>query len=263
MNKYMLENEKVNEPYYTKIWARFLVSDLDYQRVVDTNRVKEIVRNFNPNLVNPLKVSRRDGRYYVFDGQHTLGALKLINNSDDFKVNCLVYEGLTKEEEAKLFAEQTGISRKLTSGAKFKALYTSGDKDIINWRKATEGTGIKMNFIGHQGKNKIIAYSKAYKIWKNVSHEDYVDILQIILQAWGGEAESLGTKILGGVYEFYKQYRGSFKREILISQLSKVSPSYIIREGDLSHIEGDKKYARQIVFAYNKKLRSNKLINNL
>lgn len=61
---------------YKQVNSAFIVIDEDYQRELDQNRVKRIVANFNPDLVNPIKVSYRNGKYYVFDGQHTLAALK-------------------------------------------------------------------------------------------------------------------------------------------------------------------------------------------
>jgi hypothetical protein len=81
---------------YKQINSAFILSDPDYQRTLDVNRVKRIVANFNPNLVNPIKVSLRNGKYYVFDGQHTLAALKMKNNNQNLLVECKVYR-LTKE----------------------------------------------------------------------------------------------------------------------------------------------------------------------
>lgn len=248
------------EPYYLKIWAKYLISDPAYQRTVDMNRVKRIVSEFNPNLVNPIKVSRRGGQYYVFDGQHTLSALKMVYGAKgNFKVNCLVYEGLTQKEEAELFAEQTGISRKVKANAKFKALCVAGNEEIIRWKNVTEHMGVKMDFSEGKARYKIVACTKAYRIWNNTTEREYREILEIIIKAWNGEAESFNTEILGGVYEFYKQYKGQFKKEILSKQLSKVSPMYIIREGKLSSIGADKRFAKQIAYAYNKNLRSNRI----
>ena len=96
---------------YCQLNARLLVVDKAYQREIQQDRVKRIVANFNPALVNPIKVSHRDGRYYVFDGQHTLASLRMQNHSPSLMVDCKVYEGLSQEDEARLFAEQNGISR--------------------------------------------------------------------------------------------------------------------------------------------------------
>lgn len=60
--------------------------DYTYQRPTEPERVRSIVSQFDPALVNLLKVSVRDGHYYVFDGGHTLAALRMVNGKKDFPV---------------------------------------------------------------------------------------------------------------------------------------------------------------------------------
>ena len=81
-----------------------------YQRHLNANRVKRIAAEFDERIANAPKVSYRDGHYYVFDGQHTIAARKLLNNNSDLNIVCKVYSGLTEQQEALLFAQQTGVS---------------------------------------------------------------------------------------------------------------------------------------------------------
>ena len=85
-----------------------------YQRNLNANRVKRIAAEFDERIANAPKVSYRDGHYYVFDGQHTIAARKLLNNNCDLNIVCKVYSGLTEQQEALLFAQQTGVSAPLT-----------------------------------------------------------------------------------------------------------------------------------------------------
>ena len=79
------------------------------QRKIDPERVRKIASQFSPLVANPIKVSYRDGRYYIFDGMHTRAAIRLLNGSDNFPILCRVYNGLTEEDEARLFAIQFGF----------------------------------------------------------------------------------------------------------------------------------------------------------
>ena len=88
-----------------------------YQRNLNANRVKRIAAEFDERIANAPKVSYRDGHYYVFDGQHTIAARKLLNNNCDLNIVCKVYSGLTEQQEALLFAQQTGVSAPLTAGS--------------------------------------------------------------------------------------------------------------------------------------------------
>lgn len=251
-----MSNEKFD---YKKINSKFIVSDLSYQRPLDMTRVGKIVSSFNINLVNPVKVSFRDNKYYVFDGQHTLAALKLKNKNNDLLIDCKIYYGLTKQDEAKLFSEQNGISRSVDSNSKLKALYTAGDIDVCIFQELTEKAGIKMNFSKGKANNKIVACKKAFTIYKNLTEAEYLEFLDIIKDSWEGHSDSFNTEILGGIYIFCKKYKDIFDKKRLIRQLTKVSPLEIIREGKLSYRSGDERFGRQILHQYNKNLQSGRL----
>ena len=249
---------------YKQINSRFIISDMDYQREIKMLKVRNIVANFNENLVNAIKVSYREGKYYVFDGQHTLAALKLRNNNRDLLVSCKVYFGLTKEDEAKLFSEQNGIHTKVGTADKFRSLYVAGDVDVVGFKHITESIGVIMDFKNATSSpNRIVAYSKAFYIFRNLDVGEYISIINVVKRAWNGDSLGYSAFILGGLYEFYKIYKGEFNDETLISQLSKISPRTIINEGKVTTHGGDKRFARQILIAYNKKLRKNRLIDKI
>ena len=96
--------------------SAFLEIPAEYQRKLQMGKVKQMVAEFNGIIVNPPKVSYRDGRYIVIDGQHTIVGLKTLNGGNDLPILCRVYVGLTKEEEALVFAQQTGASTPLSAG---------------------------------------------------------------------------------------------------------------------------------------------------
>ena len=79
-----------------------------YQRGIQRKRVELIARDFNEYTANEPKVSFRNGRYYVTDGQHTIEARILRNGGKDLPILCKVYTGLTMQQEALFFAEQNG-----------------------------------------------------------------------------------------------------------------------------------------------------------
>lgn len=255
MNKYNTSYE------YKQVNSKFILSDPSYQRSLDLNRVKRIASTFDRRLVNPIKVSLREGKYYVFDGQHTLAALKSRNHNRDLMVECKVYYNLTAQDEAILFSEQNGLSRSVSSIAKYKALYAAGDQDVVNLVTHTAMAGFFINFTNGKAKNKIICVSKAFKVFKSCTPIEYIDVLKIIKDAWDGIPESLSTEILGGMSIFWNTYKGRFNRSQLIKQLRKVNPVVIIRDGKAfgANMPGDSKYAAQILNVYNRKLRGNKL----
>ena len=112
----------------------------DYQRPLDQSRVKKIVREFKPDLVNYIKCSKRtNGDVFAFDGQHTIAALERLNGGLPVVVECRVYEfvGLDDTEryetEAILFAQQNGISRQVSLGNKLRAEFLAGQPSAVSF----------------------------------------------------------------------------------------------------------------------------------
>lgn len=89
------ENKKIN--------TKFLFVDELYQRTIDSHRVKKMAEEYDPNLVNPIKVSFRDGKYWIIDGHHTERMLILLNGNQDLPVDCKVFYGMTWLDEVNLF----------------------------------------------------------------------------------------------------------------------------------------------------------------
>ncbi|MDD6154738.1 MAG: hypothetical protein PUB39_04185, partial [Eubacteriales bacterium] len=62
----------VPQVYFEQIPIKNLVSNQEYQRHLSMRHVQKAAANFDLYQINPVKVSRRDGTNYVFNGQHTI-----------------------------------------------------------------------------------------------------------------------------------------------------------------------------------------------
>ena len=60
--------------------------------------IKKAASDFDLYQVNPVKVSRRNGINYVFDGQHTTEIIAMVSGSRETPVWCMVYDDLCYEE---------------------------------------------------------------------------------------------------------------------------------------------------------------------
>ena len=65
---------------------RNLVSNQAYQRPLSEGHIRSAVEEFDVYQINPVKVSRRDGINYVFDGQHTIEIVASESGSRDTPV---------------------------------------------------------------------------------------------------------------------------------------------------------------------------------
>lgn len=231
----------------------------DYQRPVEQNRVDKILSHFDERLVNPVKVSYRAGKFWVFDGQHTMTALKMRNGGKDTNVKCLVFYGLTKQDEAELFALGNGISKPVSIGNKLRALKIAGDQDVLKFIELIEKAGFNIDFTSAPAANKVSAVAKAYKIFESTTCAEFSLLLKTIKKTWNGQPESLKPEILGGTYEFFKALSGDFNIPTFVDKLSRINPSVIIRDGKAIVKGADKRFANQMVYAYNKGLKGKRV----
>ena len=80
------KNPFVPDVRFELIPIKALVSNQDYQRLLSQQHVTKTVKNFDIRQVNPVKVSRRNGINYVFNGQHTIETVAAVSGSRDTPV---------------------------------------------------------------------------------------------------------------------------------------------------------------------------------
>ena len=114
-----------------------VVSNQDYQRMLSETHIKNTLKEFDVYQINPVKVSRRDGVNYVFDGQHTIEIVAAESGSRDTPVWCMIYNELKYTEEAHIFADQQKNVKGLTPYETFAAHIEAGDakQKMIQTRK--------------------------------------------------------------------------------------------------------------------------------
>jgi hypothetical protein len=224
-----------------------------YQRKFSNNRANKIAKEFDERIANLPKVSYRDGKYYVFDGQHTIAARKNRNGGKDLPILCKVYFGMTPEEEAALFAQQTGISARLTAGAKFRAELCAHNPMALAFKDATESVGLQIDYDQERGKNRIGCVATARKLYAAIGPERYKEAMSILARAWDGEPDSFRAENVSSIGTFVDLYHDQYDEERLLAQLGKVDPMAIYRGGQASGLAmaGNKRYLYQVLQIYN------------
>ncbi len=245
--------------------ADIMVDELG-QRDVNRRRAQfnKIMRNFDPNLVQPISVALIDGRYYCFDGQMTMKVLKAKNADRDLCVKCRVYNGMTKLDAAEMFINQRGITSRVTLADQIRVKANYGDPKARNFETLTENNGLEISWTGSKAKNAVVAVSTLWNEFISMNDNDlYESYIRVIRQSWNGDPSGAQAQILKGLGMFVKTYKGQYKEDILISKLSKKLPNDIIRDAQADRTTGARKYAVQILLAYNYGQREENRLPNL
>ena len=142
---------------------RNLVSNQEYQRPLSENHIRKALEEFDVYQINPVKVSRRDGINYVFDGQHTIEIIASESGSRDTPVWCMIYDDLKYKEEAHIFADQQKHVKALSSFETFKAHIEADDPKQKMIEAIVQSYGLAIT--STKAKNGISAVSTLERIY--------------------------------------------------------------------------------------------------
>ena len=212
---------------YMTLSSALLNVDEAYQRKIRPNQINKALKTYNPNLVNVVKVSYRDGKYWIFNGQHTVALEVARNNGIPVQIECKVYEGMTQQDEKELFKLQDGTCSNPTAAETVRADYNLGEQYAMGMVGALENLGLQLRFDNSGGKNKIVCVSAVLKAYKQLSLDKFVLTFDILRQAWGGVAESFDNRLISGMAKFVKAY-DRFDKKSFVEKLRKEDPCQII-----------------------------------
>ena len=128
--------------YFEQIQIKNLVSNQEYQRNLSIFHIQRTINNFDLYQINPVKVSRRDGVNYVFNGQHTIEIVATLSGSRDTPVWCMIYDDMDYTHEAEIFANQMKYVKPLSPYEIFMANIEAGSDDQLIIKSIVESYGL-------------------------------------------------------------------------------------------------------------------------
>lgn len=190
-------NPYVPNVHFEMIPIRNLVSNQDYQRALSQNHIHRAVENFDPYQINPVKVSRRKGINYVFNGQHTIEIVAMASGSRDTPVWCMIYDDLNYQQEADIFANQQKYVKPLSPYEIFRANLEAGNEEQLLIRDLVHNYGLTLS--NKKGPCMIVAVSTVESIYRKYGFQVLNRILRICVDTWEGDMNSFSANILNAL----------------------------------------------------------------
>lgn len=131
--------------HFEQIPIKNLVSNQEYQRNLSTAHIRRTAADFDLCQINPVKVSRRNGTNYVFNGQHTIEIVALVSISRDTPVWCMIYDDLDYTQEADIFANQQRYVKPLSPYEIFIANVEAGNDEELLIKAIVESYGMAVS----------------------------------------------------------------------------------------------------------------------
>lgn len=239
--------------HFEQIPIKNLVSNQDYQRNLSIKHVQKAADNFDLCQVNPVKVSRRDGINYVFNGQHTIEIIALVSGSRETPVWCMIYDDLEYTHEADIFANQMKYVKPLLPYEIFMANLEAGSDKHLIINDLVESYDLTITSNSTPG--GICAVSTLEQIYDKYGYHTLDRVLRLCIGTWEGENYSLCGNMLNGVARLINAYGDSLKDDVFIEKNGIFSVKQIIRNAKERRV-GSLGYAETLLINYNKKLQT-------
>ena len=238
--------------HFEQIPIKNLVSNQDYQRSLSQAHIARAAKNFDLYQINPVKVSRRDGINYVFNGQHTIEIVALVSGSRETPVWCMIYDDLEYTQEADIFANQLKYTKALTPYEIFNANIEAGNDKQLMIRDLVQSFGLKIAHTKTPG--AICAISTLESILSKYGFHVLNRTLTLCCGTWEGDYNSFSGNILMGIATLIVAYGDTMKDETFKEKLGCVSTRELIRSAKERN-NGSMGYAEAMLSFYNRRMK--------
>lgn len=117
-----------------------LVVDYTYQRTHSTQKVRALARDWSWMACGAILVAKRNGQYYVVDGQHRVLAAK--SRADVIDLPCILFETDAPSDEAVAWLGANKNRKVPDSVDTFRALVAARDPDAMYLQETCDRLGI-------------------------------------------------------------------------------------------------------------------------
>lgn len=248
-------NEYVPNVYFEQIPIKNLVSNQEYQRNLSEAHINKAAQHFDLYQINPVKVSRRDGVNYVFNGQHTIEIVALVSGSRDTPVWCMIYDDLCYEHEADIFANQMKYVKPLSPYEIFMANLEAGNDEQLIIKDLIESYGVRVD--PKPGPNRISAISTVETIFRKYGYHTLDRVLRLCVGAWEGDAHSFSANVMNAITKMIITYGDDMLDEVFKERAGQLSLKTLSRMAKERHI-GALGYAEVLVIQYNGRSKNQK-----
>ena len=239
--------------YFEKIPIKNLVSNQDYQRNLSQSHIERAAENFDLYQINPVKVSRRDGINYVFNGQHTIEIVALVSGSRETPVWCMIYDDLSYSHEADIFANQMKFVKALVPYEVFMANIEAGNEDQLMIRDLVESYGMTIGTKRVPG--NICAVSTLESIYNKYGYHVLNRVLRLIIATWEGDVNSFSANVMNAVAKLCVVYKDQLNEDTFKEKVGAVSIKLLTRTAK-ERRAGSMGFAEAMILEYNGKKKS-------
>ena len=198
-----------------------------YQKKVRKRVVDEIVNNFNPAAVGVIHVSQReDGSLWIFDGQHRTEALSRLGFE---YVDCLVFSGLTPEQEASGFIGHHAVSKPTKIEEHIGKVFAK-DKTALEIEKIVGE--LDLSVVAGGRKNTIQSVNALYHIYEKNGGEVLRRVLKIIKDGSPDSERPYNAQLMKALRDLIVKHNELFDDKWIIKKFNEINLNQLNNNAD-------------------------------
>lgn len=215
-----------NSSTFTMINVSLLNIDPEAQRKLAPGWVKAHIPIFDVDQLGYVVVNKRaNGKFYVVDGQHRVELIRAVGWGDQ-KIHAELFEGLTQEEEARLFGARND-RRAVRKFDKFRISVTAGDPNATAIERIVREAGLKISDQSTDGQVCAVdALERIYAGGGIASAKEgpkaLARTLRTISAAWGKQAASFNGAVMLAIGLVFIRYNGQVDEMDLAKKLAPI-----------------------------------------
>jgi hypothetical protein len=186
------------------------------QRDYREPHAREYADNFDLEGFGYPVVNLRDGVWYIIDGQHRIGALRIMG-WDDQQIECEAFEGLTEAEEAELFLKRNH-RRAVKAFDQFRVAVTANREEPSDINRIVQTQGLKVSEAMADG--CISAVTSLQRIYDAGGAHVLAKSLRIARDAYGKDRTAFRGDVLLGIGLVCARYDGQLDESFAIQRLA-------------------------------------------
>ena len=222
-----------------------LCVDKEYQRETNSSTIHALIREWDMQKCNFLRISYRDGKFYIIDGQHRTEAAKYLEVKE---LPCIILTGLSQADEALIFSRQNRNVKVLNVYNTFDANLCCGDMSIpevaidMKIKKVCDKYNVKVGKV-HRWNNTekyLRSLSRARWIVAQVGEECFEWIIRLIDNTnWSTCSLAYTKEMITMLRTFYTENEGNLSEmeQYAVAVLNKYTPMQIDGKADKEHSE--------------------------
>lgn len=202
--KMKTDSSSHKEPYYQEISVD-IIQVPNYQRSPSNKRVRAMAAAFDPNRMQPIDVSLRGGKYYCYDGQHRLLMYRAMHFPT---IPCIVHEGLTYQEEARLFVHQDVNVSVVRVRDKWNAMDEGEMQEAKDIKALVKKYGYRIDPNGNADGRTIMCIASLLKAHEKLDDWGMDRMFSIMSECFKGQPAGTCKEMVDGLVEFLSHFDG-------------------------------------------------------